>query len=91
MKDKLCKKYNHVAYLDNLIDQRQGLKQVSCLVIDYITKFEEFYMQCKIENSYVIISWFMTGLNPNLKIELLVKKATTLEQAYQIIEDLKLY
>jgi len=58
-------------------------------VAEYITKFDEFLVRCgENESDTVALSRFRSGLKEDLRCELFVRYIFTLEQAYQLVQDL---
>ena len=89
MKLKLQEKYLHVSYKQCLLDQWQRLTQSNQQVTEYIIKFDEFLVSCG-ENEFdtVVLARFHSGLREDLRRELFVQDISTLEQAYQLVQDL---
>jgi len=59
------------------------------LVTEYITKFDEFLFRYgKNGSDTVVLSRFHSGLREDLRRELFVRDISTLEQAYQLVQDL---
>jgi len=53
------------------------------------TKFDEFLVRCgKNEFDIVVLSRFRSGLREDLSHELFVRDISTLEQTYQLVQDL---
>ena len=58
-------------------------------MVEYITKFDEFLVRCDENNSNnVVLSRFHSGLREDLRRELFVRDISTVEQAYQLVQDL---
>ena len=56
---------------------------------EYITKFDEFLVRCgENESDAVVLSRFCSGLREDLRRELFVLDIFTLEQAYQLVQNL---
>ena len=78
-----------MSYNQCLVDQWQHLTQGNQSVAKYITKFDEFLVKCgKNESNTVVLSIFRSGLRKDLRSELIVRNISTLEQAYQVVQDL---
>jgi len=58
-------------------------------VAKYITKFDEFLVRCdENESDIVALFRFRSRLKENLRSELFVRDISTLEQTYQLVQDL---
>ena len=67
MREKLRRKYLPASYTQKLLDQWQTLSQGSKSVADYIAKFDEYVMRCKVvESPEVTLSRFRAGLHPDI-------------------------
>ena len=61
-----------------MLDQWQRLTQGSRPVGEYISKFDEFFSRCDLqEDEQVILSRFKAGLKEELQRELLLREITT--------------
>ena len=88
MKAKLSEKYLPVSYLGNLLDQWHNLRQGTRSIIDYIEPFEEHRIRCDVvEDESVTLSKFRRSLNENLRRELIIQDITTLDQAYNFVQN----
>eukprot|EP00268_Persea_americana_P024504 TRINITY_DN23914_c0_g4_i3.p1 TRINITY_DN23914_c0_g4~~TRINITY_DN23914_c0_g4_i3.p1 ORF type:complete len:415 (+),score=60.05 TRINITY_DN23914_c0_g4_i3:201-1445(+) len=92
MKERLKDKYLPQSYRERLLDQRSNLRQGSMTVSEYITKFEEFNLRCDVrEDLSSLLSWFRTGLRPEIRKELIQHRVTTLAEMYEKVQDLEQY
>ena len=89
MKLKLQEKYLPASYKQRLLDQWQRLTQSNQSMAEYIIKFNEFLLRCgENESDVVLLSRFPSGLREDLRREIIVRDISTLEQAYQLVQDL---
>jgi len=53
------------------------------------TKFDKFLIRCgENESDTIVLSRFRSGLREDLRRELFVREISTLDQAYQLVQDL---
>ena len=65
------------------------MTQGSRLVSEYISKFDEFLLRCVLqEEESVIFSRFRAGLKEDLQRELLLREVSTLQHAYQMVQEI---
>ena len=75
-----------------MLDQWQRLTQGSRPVCEYISKFNEFLSRCDLqEDKHVILSRFKAGLKEDLQRELLLCEVSTLQHAYQMVQEIDRY
>ena len=90
MKEKLREKYLPPSYHQRLLDQWQKLTQDGKPMVDYITKFDEYFLKCGvIEDTSVTLSQFRAGLHDSIQRELCLRDVTTLERTYQVARDVE--
>jgi len=78
-----------VLYKQRLLDQWQRLMQGNQSMAEYITESDEFLFRCdENESDIVFLSKFRSGLRESLRHELFVWDISTLEQVYQLVQDL---
>ena len=92
MKELLREKYVPLSYKQRLLDQWHTLRQGSMTVTEYIAKFDEYMMRCDVdEDPAVVLSRFRMGLKFDLQRELMPHMVTSLEHAYQMVQELEHY
>ena len=65
---------------------------VSKPVSDYISKFDEFLLRCDLrEEESVVLFRFRTGLREDLQRELFLREVSTVQEAYQLAQELDRY
>ena len=78
-----------MSYEQRLLDQLKRLTQDNQPVAEYIIQFDEFLVRSG-ENEYgtVLLSRFRSGLRKDFMRELFLGDLSTLEEAYQLIQNL---
>ena len=90
MKEKLREKHLPPSYHQRLLDQWQKLTQDGKPVVDYITKFDEYFLKCGvIKDTSITLSQFRVGLHDSIQRELYLQDVTTLEHASQVARDVE--
>ena len=91
MKAKLNEKYFLVSHQGNLLDQWHDLRQDNGSTAKYVERFEEYSIHSNAtENEPITLSRFRKGLNYDLQREMVARQISTLDDAYALVQDLKL-
>ena len=92
MKMILKEKYVPTSYQQRMLDQWQRISQGSKPVRDYISKFDDFLSRYDLgEEESVILSRFRTGLRDDLQRELFLREVSTVQEAYELVQELDRY
>ena len=91
IKAKLNEKYFPVSHQGNLLDQWHDLRQDNRSTTEYVVQFEEYRIRSNAtEDEPITLSRFRKGLNYDLQRELVARQILTLDDAYTLVQDLKL-
>ena len=91
IKAKLNEKYFPLSLQGNLLDQWHDLRQDNRSTTEYVVQFEEYRIRSNAtEDEPITLSRFRKGLNYDLQRELVARQISTLDDAYTLVQDLKL-
>ena len=91
MKAKLNENYFPVSHQGNLLDQWHDLRQHNRSATEYVEQFEEYKIRSNAnEDEPIILSRFRKGLNYDLQRELVARHISTLDDTYNLVQDLEL-
>ena len=91
MKAKLNENYFPVSHQGNLLDQWHDLRQHNRSATEYVEQFEEYKIRSNAnEDEPIILSRFRKCLNYDLQRELVARQISTLDDTYNLVQDLEL-